>query len=268
MEPLGYVTLRFRRLSVDSRMDMDGFLMKYGCAGSTEAKRCSNAPVMLITSNISESAACPDHLIQVLQSMIDDVLRFENGETESGFLHQPKLGPAIDISHEDIEATTNVIWQNRLDNRFDIVVFAAVQPYRGVLVIRDGAAELRREPVLVSYNAAFGPDAADVDEWMERGLSIVDEAKAPDELLSEALTRVENDRKTRLKMLRKTTNGAQAFLLALGLYRAPERALDWLISPNAALQRKAPFEVMDQEDGIDVIKRLLESVAKTVYPLS
>lgn len=268
MEPLGYVSLRFRRLSADSRMDMDGFLMKYGCAGSTEAKRCANAPVMLITSNISEGAACPDHLVQVLQSTIDDVLRSENGETGSGFLRKPKPGPAIDLSHEHIEATANVIWQNRLDNRFDIVVFAAVQPYRGVLVIRDGAKELRREPVLVSYNAPFGPDAADVDDWMERGISIVDEAKAPDELLSEALTRVEKDRKARLKMLRKTTNAAHAYLLALALYRAPERALDWLISPNAALQRKAPFEIVDQEGGIELIKHVLENVAKTVYPLS
>lgn len=268
MEPLGYVTLRFRRLSTDSRMNMDGFLLNYGCGGLTEVKRCKNDPILLMTSNISEAAACPDHIVPVLQRMIDDVLRCENGEAESGFLHLPKREPLVDAFHEHIEATENVIWQSRLDKRFDVVVFAAVQPYRGVLVVRDGEKELTRETVLVSYNARFGPDEADVDDWMERGISIIDDAKGPDQLLNEAITRVERDRRSRLKMVRKTANGAAAYLLALDLYKSPERALDWLISPNAALQRKAPAEVVDQDGGIDAIKRVLENVAKTVYPLS
>lgn len=270
MQPDNLVTIRFQRLSPDSMSNMEGFLMRYGCSGQPSPHApCKNSPVLLMTSNEQQSAACAEHIVTVLQSIIDSVLRSKNGERPHGFLHRPEAEDEIDafLLDERVQATEDIIWQNRLDRRYDIVVFASKKPYVGVLVVRDGDAELCRQAVRLSYNAIVGPDIADVDAWENAAIAVVDRAKPPKQRLDDALARVRKDRSSRLRRLQRAPGAAQAYEMTLKALRYPEVAVEWLASPNAALQRKAPIDLLDDGGGIERIQQLLDNYMSTIYPL-
>lgn len=110
MQPDKRVTVRFERLSPDSRSNMDGFLFQYGCSGRQPPQpRCEHSPVLLMTSNVSSSAACDEHIANVLNTMIDAVLA-QNGEKDNGFLRKPSTVQVDDLfdSH-NVEQTDEVI---------------------------------------------------------------------------------------------------------------------------------------------------------------
>lgn len=270
MQPDNRVTVRFQRLSPDSRSNMEGFLFQYACSGRPPAQpRCENSPVLLMTSNISQSAACDEHIATVLSIMIDGVLASKNGENGDGFLHKPSQGDVADFAFDpkDIEPTDEVVWQNRLDNRYDVTVFGSTAPYTGIFVLRDRETELYRGAVHLAYNAIMGPDAADVAAWQDIAVTIIDRAKSPKQRLDEALDRLKKEHTARIKRLRTAPNAGEAYQLAIDAFRYPETAVDWLTSPNAALNRKAPADIVDDEGGLERIKSLLENLIKTLYPL-
>lgn len=131
MQPDNRVTVRFQRLSPDSRSNMEGFLFQYGCSGQRSPQpRCENSPVLLMTGNISQSAACEKHIVAVLDVMIDGVLASRNGEKADGFLRRAPHVDADDFAFDSqsVEPTYEVIWRNRLDNRYDVAVFASTTP--------------------------------------------------------------------------------------------------------------------------------------------
>jgi hypothetical protein len=68
----------------------------------------------------------------------------------------------------------NKIWENRLDDKYDVFV-EQTSGYNGFLVILEGDKELIREEVSISYGAKFGPDVADVAEWEQRCMDFIDE---------------------------------------------------------------------------------------------
>lgn len=69
--------------------------------------------------------------------------------------------------------TSELIWQSRLDDRYEIKV-ARKGEYVGELTIADGDAILLTEEVGLMYGAPFGPDASDVWDWQQRAMEFVD----------------------------------------------------------------------------------------------
>jgi hypothetical protein len=66
-----------------------------------------------------------------------------------------------------------IVWSSMLDNRYTVTV-TRVAPYRGELTIADGDNVLHRKTVLLSFNALFGPDVADVAAWQEAAMTFID----------------------------------------------------------------------------------------------
>lgn len=69
-----------------------------------------------------------------------------------------------------------VIWDVTVDNKTWLVRVLDDGYYRGKLqIIRVETDELiYEESVGLSYGAVFGPDIADVEEWMRKSLEIID----------------------------------------------------------------------------------------------
>jgi Protein of unknown function (DUF2384) len=270
MLPDNSVVVRVNRLSADSRSNMDGFALKYGCSGDTSAdEQCRREPVILMTSNAMQAAACARHVRSVLQKVIDAVLRSKNGEAGYGMLRPFKVpSHLISKNRPVLAATDDVVWSNRLDQRYDVVVYRAIEPSRGVLVIRDGDLEVTRTNVALAYNAVVGPDASDVDLWCGIAIEAIDASKAPSQLLREALARVENERQAQITALAECKHGGEAYALALKTFRRPELSIEWLISPNVALASKTPAAIADEPDGLDRLREALRNVEKTFYPLA
>jgi hypothetical protein len=70
---------------------------------------------------------------------------------------------------------TEIIWENTLDQRYKCTVTRNSQ-YSGQLKILDEDLNkvLCDEEVRLSYGASFGPDVADVRDWEDRIIQIVD----------------------------------------------------------------------------------------------
>jgi len=70
----------------------------------------------------------------------------------------------------------STVWSATLDGKYTVKVLW-IAPYRGELAIAEGDAVLYREPVSLSYNAQFGPDAEDVLSWQESAVAFVDKLR-------------------------------------------------------------------------------------------
>ena len=68
----------------------------------------------------------------------------------------------------------NKIWQNKVDNKYDVFVESDGDGYGGFLVIIENNKELLREHTSISYAAKFGPDISDVAKWEERCIQFID----------------------------------------------------------------------------------------------
>lgn len=69
-----------------------------------------------------------------------------------------------------------IVWESGVDEGAYRVVVERAGGYAAQLVVtrtRDSATLLRRD-VTLSYDAAFGPDAADVADWQQWALEVID----------------------------------------------------------------------------------------------
>ena len=267
MDLINNVTVRLARLSPDDKAYQEGFTMSYACGGGPDSKPCRNTPGLLMTSNAMQTAACKRHIVAILNKVIDAVLRDANGEARPGFLRRPKAWRSSQRHEPAVEATGDIVWSSKLDHRYDVTVYRATIPYGGVLVVKDGASQLARSTVRLSYDAKFGPDVADVEAWANAAMAIVDETKPPGARLNDAVDEVERDRSARLARLRTRPLGGEAYSSALEVFRAPEPTLRWLISPNVALNGQAPDDILVDEKGLERLRDILENIVKTRYPL-
>ena len=147
-------------------------------------------------------------------------------------------------------------------------MFRAKEPYKAVLLIRDGDTELERFRVGLSYNAVAGPDAADIQGWSDAAIAVVDQLKSAKQGLHEAIDRVCTQRRARIETLRTSPSAEEAFRSALNVFRSPEMSVEWLITPSAILNYNAPADVVAREDGPAQIAVALNDVVTTLYPLS
>lgn len=65
------------------------------------------------------------------------------------------------------------VWKDKLDSKYDIVV-TRTKPYKGLLRVSEGDTILLEEEVLLSYDAKFGPDAFDIEDWQNRVIKFID----------------------------------------------------------------------------------------------
>lgn len=70
------------------------------------------------------------------------------------------------------------VWSSELDGKYMVKV-TRIAPYRGELTIAEGNNVLHREDVLLSFDALFGPDVADVASWQESAIAFVDKLQQP-----------------------------------------------------------------------------------------
>jgi hypothetical protein len=71
--------------------------------------------------------------------------------------------------------TAEVVWESNLDNRYDCKVTRNSE-YSGQLKVLDTETNqvLLDEEVRLSYGDAFGPDVADVADWRDKIVKVVD----------------------------------------------------------------------------------------------
>ncbi|MFZ1075687.1 MAG: hypothetical protein WAN50_04930 [Minisyncoccia bacterium] len=84
------------------------------------------------------------------------------------------LVPIVRFESEDVPA--GVVWWSRLDGRY-LVEVRRLSDYQGLFVVfdhKDNDRVIDREEVGLSYEAAYGPDVADVDFWREKAAEVVD----------------------------------------------------------------------------------------------
>ncbi len=70
----------------------------------------------------------------------------------------------------------SLVWRSKLDDRY-LVEIQRVNESTGNLCIFDHEDDdtlIHKETVGLSYGAAFGPDAADVNTWAEAAIDVVD----------------------------------------------------------------------------------------------
>jgi len=71
--------------------------------------------------------------------------------------------------------TAEVVWESVLDDRYDCKVTRNSE-YSGQLKVLDTQTKesLYDEEVFLSYGALFGPDVADVADWRDKIVKVVD----------------------------------------------------------------------------------------------
>lgn len=71
--------------------------------------------------------------------------------------------------------TVEVVWESILDDRYDCKVTRNSE-YSGQLKVLDNQTKeyLYDEEVFLSYGAFFGPDSADVADWRDKIVKVVD----------------------------------------------------------------------------------------------
>jgi hypothetical protein len=64
-----------------------------------------------------------------------------------------------------------LVWSSMLDNKYTVALTRTAPYNDGELTIAEGEKTLHREPVCLSFDALFGPDAA---EWQAIAIAFVD----------------------------------------------------------------------------------------------
>lgn len=67
----------------------------------------------------------------------------------------------------------NTVWTSTLDNRYTVTI-TRMKPYHAELTIADGEQVIHRQPVVLKYDALFGPDVDNVCEWQEIAVQFID----------------------------------------------------------------------------------------------
>lgn len=68
---------------------------------------------------------------------------------------------------------SNRVWVNSVDKKFDCVV-TRTEPGKGILKVSLNGVVLGEKEVVISYDAKFGPDVFDVNDWSEYCIEVVD----------------------------------------------------------------------------------------------
>lgn len=78
---------------------------------------------------------------------------------------------------EGIKGGESVVWEDTVDGGEFTVSVTRNSSYKGQLRVRVAATGevLLDEEVGLAYQAIFGPDMADVEDWEERGIEVIDE---------------------------------------------------------------------------------------------
>lgn len=71
------------------------------------------------------------------------------------------------------QETPDIVWESKLDGKYDCRVIRK-DHYNGTLKVLDGDNLLLEKDVGLSYGAVFGPDVADVNQWMQDAMQLVD----------------------------------------------------------------------------------------------
>lgn len=82
-----------------------------------------------------------------------------------------------EMSTSDAKFYNELAWYSHLDNRYCVEV-KRIKPYEGILSIYDHELddkEIYRELVGIAWDAKFGPDFEDVQEWSNMAMKFVDE---------------------------------------------------------------------------------------------
>ena len=66
-----------------------------------------------------------------------------------------------------------VIWESRLDNKFDVRVIRE-SASKGNLVVELNGDRLYSKEVYLSYGATFGPDISDIGDWQKTAADYID----------------------------------------------------------------------------------------------
>jgi len=88
--------------------------------------------------------------------------------------HKDKSATKILIGDMAMTEDGNIVWEAKLDDLYECRVVRAEEPYQGVLTVAEGDKTLHTQDVALSYNAQFGPDVADVAEWQEICIGVID----------------------------------------------------------------------------------------------
>lgn len=69
---------------------------------------------------------------------------------------------------------TDKVWESKLDDIYDVYV-ERLAPYKGLLVCKNGDATLLEKEVTITFDAIYGPDIADLQEWQDEVVKIIPE---------------------------------------------------------------------------------------------
>lgn len=86
-----------------------------------------------------------------------------------------KLVDEYDIDDLKNQSNSQVVWGSVLDNIYKCTV-TRIDDYNGLLKVVNTETDsvLLEQKVMLSYRAAFGPDAGDVAEWQDLSVQAVD----------------------------------------------------------------------------------------------
>ena len=69
-----------------------------------------------------------------------------------------------------------IVWAAILDNRYTVHVVRK-QPYQGSLEVWENGVQLMQQPVTLTYDARFGVDIGDMEQWTDVACNFVDKRK-------------------------------------------------------------------------------------------
>lgn len=79
----------------------------------------------------------------------------------------------VELDRQVYTGNMNIVWKNQLDGKYDTYV-ERVEPYKGELVIKDGDTTLTTKSVTLAYDAKFGPDVEDIQQWENMCVDFID----------------------------------------------------------------------------------------------
>ncbi|MBV8364847.1 MAG: DUF2384 domain-containing protein [Candidatus Eremiobacteraeota bacterium] len=256
--------LTFTTLPPQAKTYDSGFYIRLGCMHA----ECKEDPVLHIKSNSKAGGSCRKHIADCVFDMLQQDTHDDSGH---GFLYRPqrRTGPLFPDGRPLHADMAHIIWDGTLDDGAATAhVYGSARESWGVLVVRAGDHELTREPVYLSYGAPFGPDAGDVQAWVDRALELIDEHKPLRQQFNEALQRM-SDKQHHLEALLKTSLlTCAAFKKALDVFGNANAAVDFLLSPTNALDGKAPAELLSDDAALKRVTEYLHAITSSWYPLS
>jgi hypothetical protein len=237
------VTVLFTPYTPERRASLEGFALELSCGHSP----CRQRPTYVVCTDALETGACRDHFPDVVMDAIRKTQRSGGDHREYGLLHAPpkRRQPPLPLLPYD---TDNIVYSAIMYNRYQVAVYRAIGEDRmGVLVIREEKSDLLERTVPLSYGATFGPDAGDIHEWMLVAQKAIEGARPSSDLLAEALSRLRARESIAWERLRNSEFASTVFAKILDHFAGADSALQWFLTPNAALGGTRPGDFIEDE---------------------